>query len=296
MNSSPPDDAAHTAWSDPGSHAPRLRELPGDAAALPSALEGLVSHFNVARALGRPMPPDAERDRLARGTARILDILFARDPRPLTQAREPAARFHGNCRDFALLSAAVLRAHGIPARVRVGFASYLAPGRWEDHWICEHWTGTRFARLDAQLGPGARAHLDVTFDVADLPDEAFRTAPAIWRAIRAGTLDAGICGISFAGVYGGWFVAKSVLADAAALAGIETLASEGWGPGLAWGRERRVPEDEARALDALAAELDPAPRTRAAARGVLARHDWARPTPTVVNWLLDRPLEVALEP
>ena len=51
-----------------------------------------------------------------------------------------------------------------------------------------------------------------------MPVTPWRSAPSIWRAIRAGTIDENICGVS---IHGRWFVSSAVLRDAAALAGIE---------------------------------------------------------------------------
>lgn len=45
----------------------------------------------------------------------------------------------GKCREYTLLSVAVMRAKGIPARSRCGFATYFDAGIYEDHWVVEYW-------------------------------------------------------------------------------------------------------------------------------------------------------------
>ncbi len=51
----------------------------------------------------------------------------------ITDPGEYACRLVGCRRDAATLACAILRHRGVPARVRVGFASYLAPNLCVDH-------------------------------------------------------------------------------------------------------------------------------------------------------------------
>jgi hypothetical protein len=183
----------------------------------------------------------------------------------------------------------------VPARLRVGYASYFIPDRWEDHWICEYRRDGRWAALDAQLGTRARAGFKIGFPVENVPPTAWRSAASIWRAIRADTVDAGTCGIRFAGIQGAWFVGAAVLRDAAALAGIECLPWDYWGPARRFRETRDVTEDDAHQIDALAEALDPAPATREAAGAILERFPWARPTDTVVSVMATTPIETPIE-
>lgn len=125
----------------------------------------------------------------------------------------------------------------------------------------------------------------------------WRSAAVIWRGIRSGALDESRCGVSIAGIVGRWFVASAVLRDAAALAGIETLPWDYWGPGREFRETRLVSSDWARQIDALAAALDPAPADRESAEALLERFPWARPTQTVWSLPEGRPTEdVAIRP
>ncbi|MDR0449446.1 MAG: transglutaminase domain-containing protein [Rickettsiales bacterium] len=54
------------------------------------------------------------------------------------------------CREFAMLSVAVMRAKGIPARSRCGFATYFDPGVFEDHWVVEYYDKGAWRLADAQ--------------------------------------------------------------------------------------------------------------------------------------------------
>lgn len=280
----PTADTRQTHWSDPGPHAARLCAIPASARAIPDVLEQFVIHHAIARGLGYRVPQAAEGDRDLRTVARLLDAAMQRDPRPLTVHRALAGYLYGTCHDFALLAASVLRANGVPARVRVGFACYFRPGQWEDHWVCEYWTGTRWAVLDAQLGARARAARGIGFDVADVPASGWRSAASIWRGIRSGDIDPAICGVSFIGITGAWFVAASTLRDAACLAGVEALPWDYWGPGLDFVATRQVSDSAARQIDALSEAFDPPPPSRDAAETVLDRHPWAKPPPVVLSF------------
>jgi hypothetical protein len=274
----------------------RLRELPSDPTAIPDALENFVIHHAIARHMGIGVPEAAEPDRNLRTVARIIEALVERDARPLTEHRHVSNYLYGTCHDFALLAAGTLREYGVPVRLRVGYAGYFVPGKWEDHWVSEYRIDDRWALLDGQLGPIARDGFKIGFPVADIPPTGWRSAASIWRAIRAGVLDENICGVSFAGIRGRWFVASAVLRDAAALAGIECLPWDYWGPGKDFLRTGEVAEDEARQIDALSEALDPAPASRDGASAILERFPWARPTETVSSVIVTTPVEVPIRP
>lgn len=287
-------DSWHTAWFDPGAQRARLRELPAAPGALADALELFLVHHAAARARGWGVPAAPEGDRALRRAALLLEAAVERDGRPLDARREIGDYLYGTCHDFALLSASALRERGVAARLRVGFADYFGTGRWEDHWVCEFRIDGRWAVLDAQLGATVRRRLGIGFDVADVPASGWRTAAAIWRAVRGGEVTAEDCGVSFVGIAGAWFVAASVLRDAAALAGIEALPWDYWGIGRDICTARAVTEAQAAAIDGLAAALEPAPVDRVAAAAVLDRFAWARPGATVLSFPRDHAEEIAL--
>ena len=264
-------DATHTRWSAPGSQQNRLQELRPSPVGLADILSNFLLIYGSARARGIAVPASAEEDRNLRTAEKLLETAAGRDTRLLTEGRSPDNCLFGTCRDFALLSASRLRESGVPARVRVGFASYLRPGRWEDHWVCEHLVAGRWAVLDASLGPGNRHARDITFDVTDMPYACWRPAASVWRAIRAGEIDPALCGISFANLSGEWFVGRSMLQDAAALCGVEALPWDNWGLALELGASRRVTEEQAALLDAMAREMKQSPPTRTFAERLLDR-------------------------
>ncbi|MEH2513589.1 hypothetical protein V1291_004943 [Nitrobacteraceae bacterium AZCC 1564] len=270
-------DSQQTQWSDPGAHAARLSELPPDPVGIADALEEFVIHHAIARQIGFPVPANAEGDRGLRRSELLLEEAIQRDASPLTEHRALADYLYVTCRDFALLAISALRARGIPARLRAGFASYFNAGYWEDHYVCEYQRDGQWAVLDAQLGPRARAGMRIAFDIAHVPASGWRSAASIWRAVRAGEIDAATCGLTYAGIAGEWWIASSVIRDAATLAGVECLPWDNWGPTIAFRDTRGVTAERARDIDALAQALDPAPPDRHAAQAVLAQFPWAAP-------------------
>ncbi|WP_424630539.1 transglutaminase domain-containing protein [Bradyrhizobium sp. SYSU BS000235] len=272
-----PADSQQTEWSDPAAHHARLGELPSEPAAIADALEEFVIHHAVARQIGFPVPAYAEDDRSLRRSALLLDTLLQRDARPLSIHRDLPDYLYVTCRDFALLAITALRAQGIPARLRAGFASYFAKGHWEDHYICEYRRDGQWAVLDAQLGRRARDGMRVPFDVANVPSSGWRSAPSVWRTVRTGEIDATTCGLTYADIKGEWWIASSVIRDAATLAGIECLPWDNWGPTIGFRETRSLTPEQAQDIDALAQALDPAPPDRHAAQAVLAQFPWAAP-------------------
>jgi hypothetical protein len=83
----------------------------------------------------------------------------------LGPASDVACQLRGDCRQFALLTAALCRAEGIPARTAIGLL-YVEKGRrpmmgfhmWTEVWIDGQWLG-----LDATLGQGgvSAAHIKI---------------------------------------------------------------------------------------------------------------------------------------
>ncbi|MEQ8604415.1 MAG: transglutaminase domain-containing protein [Marivibrio sp.] len=216
----------HSAMSDPGAHRSALKAACGDGA--PSTLvrvaQGLLLHdWAGSRLYGPPPAHVLDADRTTLPTAQRLERILAADPRPLDQPRAPFDRSVGTCRDMALLVTALARSAGRAARVRCGFAAYLAPGFWEDHWICEIEDQGAWRRLDAQLDAAHRAALATSFDPSELPPETFLDGPEAWRRIRCGAAKPALFRHGEEAV-GAWFVRVNLARDQ--LARTDRLVSE----------------------------------------------------------------------
>ena len=155
----------------------------------------------------------------------------------------------------------MLRAQGVPARVRSGFGTYFNHPYFEDHWVCEFWRT-----------PKARwALADPQFD-------------HVWRP---GTADPNRFGIDFAGLRGLWFVAGSLVRDVAALNKVEMLPWDVWGaqPGV----DATLDAAQLGYFDRLAALTGEPDASFEQLRSQYPRDEGLRVPGTVLNALRNRP-------
>ncbi|GAA3454438.1 transglutaminase-like domain-containing protein [Dactylosporangium matsuzakiense] len=232
-----------TAITDPGP----LSGLPADPGALARIVGGVLIHRDWAWKWGVQLP-DERRDE---ANLRFVPAMRAR----LGSLRERPAdqRVAGTCRDFAVLLVALLRAAGVPARARAGFAGYFTPGFYDDHWVTEVWSEDRgWYLVDAQVAsaePGAYGTGGL--DPLDVPRDGFLVGGQAWRECRSGQRDPKTVGTSAAGLTGLWEVQGNVIRDLAALAGVEALPWDNWG--LIPVHYDELPEADRSLLDRLAA-------------------------------------------
>ena len=216
--------SGHSPYSDPGGFGRLLDGLPGEVRELAAVVRNVLVHYRAAGIV-------FEGERLAEIDNRWVDRILAADqgrfPVPLEVPRPVGSRVVGCCRDFTLLTVAALRQRGVPARSRVGFASYLVPGFHCDHVVAEFWDGERWVWVDAQLDP-ARGW---GFDPADVPGAVFASAASVWSAYRRGEVDVDRYGVdpSLPQLSGGWLVFDYVLLELAHRQGDELLLWDGWG-------------------------------------------------------------------
>jgi hypothetical protein len=189
-----------------------------------------------------------------RDAAALLELARTIDPRPLDQPRNPGERIGGRCNTYTLLTVALLRAAGIPARSRCGFGTYFVPGYYEDHWVAEYWDPEvrRWTMVDAQLDEtwqrliGMKTSIPVT-----IRPEQFLTAGHAWQAWRAGQLDADRCGLTSIDEHGAFWIAGNLRLDLAALNKVEMLPWDVWG--LGWEPSEQPTSEMLVTFDAIAA-------------------------------------------
>ena len=201
-----------------------------DAASLPRAvipLVNIVQGLLIHRAWMKAYRYDPDPQRLGEEGLHSAEAMLARilalSSAPLADMRPPASRMIANCRHFATLLTALLRAKGVPARARCGFATYFEPGRYVDHWVAEYWheADSRWRMADAQLDALQRGIIKPGFDPLDVPSDAFWVAGKAWQACRAREVDPELFGI--ADMWGDWYVSGNLCLDVASLNKIELL-------------------------------------------------------------------------
>lgn len=179
-----------------------------------------------------------EEDRLAelqiRTAEAMLQAIYAAAATPLVIPRPNESKLVGNCRDFTVMTVALLRRSGVPARARCGFATYFFPDRYEDHWVAEYWSDEqeRWVMVDAQLDEFQREVLGITFDPLDVPRggpdaSGFVTGAHAWELVRRGDVDPNAFGIF--DMRGIGFVVGDLVRDVAALNKVELLPWDIWG-------------------------------------------------------------------
>jgi hypothetical protein len=182
---------SHSRFSDPGPQAGWLDGAPSDVAALREASAQLVFHYWAQGDITQHGFPASRGEEI---NLRYAEDMFARlrelDPAPPGGRRDPLHRIVGCCRDFTLLFVSMARHHGIPARARVGFASYLLPGWYLDHVVAEVWLDGAWRLVEPQLPTGFRDPVDGSaFDLFDVPRDRFLAGADAWTAARAGDVD-----------------------------------------------------------------------------------------------------------
>ncbi len=222
--------------TDPGGMSRRLADLPSDLAGLQRIVRGLVLHYRADDPSAHGVPDE----RLSEIDSRYADVMLGRvfelDGRPLSDERAPRDRLLGCCRDFTVLFLAATFRLGIPARARVGFATYFVPGFNIDHEVAEVWDPAegRWRLVDAELDDG---HVDPTdgarVDPLDVPRDRFVVAGAAWRACRGGDADPQTFLVApdlDIELTRGWsYLRHNLVHDLAALNKIEMILWDYWG-------------------------------------------------------------------
>lgn len=293
--------AAHSPFSDPGDRAGMLDPVSADLAAMRAAITPLVFHY---RGDGDWPEHGISPERIAEVDLRYADAMLGRiaelSGAPLGEAREPRERMVGCCRDFTLLFVSLARHHGIPARSRVGFATYFFRGYAVDHVVAEVWdaAGERWRLVDPELHPG---HIDPTdgamLDPLDLPRDRFIVAPEAWRRCREGDDDPERYLVSpFLEIpeLRGWpYLLHNVVHDLAALNKREMILWDDWGISAEWA----TLTDGQRALVDEAARLMASPDGSLSDLQALYERDAFRVPGVVTSWtsaVENPPIEVTL--
>jgi hypothetical protein len=207
---------------------PALADIPTDLDAMREAVQGVLVHRDMA-ALLYGIPEDQVRlsEQHLRSTAEVLTRVLEISDEPITVARPPIDRVLCICRHYTLLQTALLRSHGVPARVRCGFSNYFDPAKWMDHWITDRWNGERWVRDDPQIDQVQAGIFNFPFDPFDQPAGKFLTGSEAWVAARAGEVDPELFGVF--DMWGLGYIAGNVLTDFACINGVELLPWDWYG-------------------------------------------------------------------
>jgi hypothetical protein len=173
-----------TAATDPGEYAFLYEGLPEEFDDLCTVIKHQLIHPVELGPLRKELPEERHFEDLKYPTVgEMLASLYQLDPEGLHLDRKPEDRLIVACWHHALLLASILKHREIPARVRAGFALYIAPdaGLHVGHAICEVWNDKKrgWMRIDPD-----RQMVDFRRKQFELPAEA-------WRALRRGAIEPG---------------------------------------------------------------------------------------------------------
>lgn len=234
--------------SDIGKYTPQAVALPNDLSTLAEIVQHIILHDMWIDRYGVTPNPSQWCSEQTPDMEDLLDTVTSIDNAGPFVRRAPGERVLACCREFATMLCGILRAKGIPARARCGFAKYLAwEGKYEDHWMCEVWVGESWQRIDPQiddfqlktiqnyakeheeLGKDYRIML-MELDPLRLKPSDFMIAGEAWQRCRNGELSPNLFGITtdlskyaIHESYGLWFIRGNLIRDFLALNKIELL-------------------------------------------------------------------------
>lgn len=102
-------------------------------------------------------------------------------------------KIHVCCREMSILLASILKAKGIPSRVRSGFTAYVSLTESAgDHWITEYYDYNRecWILVDSDMcyDDETKKYYQIDFNLFDIPKEKFIFAAEAYLGIRKGSL------------------------------------------------------------------------------------------------------------
>lgn len=221
--------ASHSLVSDPAEFSNLFESLPNDVSQLCKIIQGMMLLDGDAHLYSYQIPQERLREVELRLVSNMLARIIELDNSPLYVERKVEDRIIATCRDFSLMLTSMLRHKGIPARVRVGFASHKT--YYSEHVITEYWNEDqqRWLLVDAIRNERNIAKHKVTYDVFDVPRDIFITAGLAWNKYRLDNEDPMRFGVGFiSGYRGWWYIRNKLIQDLAALNKCEVLPWDHW--------------------------------------------------------------------
>lgn len=216
-----------------GIDAPEIeRDLRAGVLDVGDVISGLAYHEAFADEYGVELPKDRPQVDDVRRAADLLVVIRELDPRPLNEARPMERRLPTYCRQFSVLTTALLRTAGVPARSRCGFCpapdNRFGAGRFLDHWWVEYWNSdlARWVRIDTAMDQRLATALQLDFDPRDIPSGKYLSGAETWQRCKAGEADPALFGVPE--IWGAGIIRGNVVRDLAALNKVELLPWDQW--------------------------------------------------------------------
>jgi sulfatase modifying factor 1 len=202
----------YSEFTDPGEYAYLYENLPDSLPELCSLIRSQFIHAYAELPKYREQIPEERWNESIKYpiVKSILEGLVSYDSRGLVKDRKIEDRLVLICRHNAILLASIMKYRGIPARVRYGHATYIAPGFHISHAICEVWNekDRRWMLVDPSM------------DKIDFSREQFDFSNDAWLQMQKGEIDPELYGIP--GMYTGMgSIVTKISSDLACILGTE---------------------------------------------------------------------------
>ena len=176
----------YSSYTDPGEYAFMYENLPDSLDELCSLIKSQFVHAYAELPNYSNLFPEERWDETMKYSTvkSILEGLYEYDSRGLVKDRKVEDRLVLICQHNAILLASILKHRGIPARVRGGYATYIAPGMHINHAICEVWNDfeKRWMLVDPSM------------DKVDFSRDLFDFSNDVWLLVQEKETDPNIYG------------------------------------------------------------------------------------------------------
>ncbi len=268
-----------------------LEDIPDTVPEIVKIVQNTLLHIFWTERYGEKVSEKRSKEVNIRSAADMLRRAYEISPEKLLVKRKLSDKVIGNCRDFTVLSVALMRRMGIPARARCGFGAYFSEPNMKiqyiDHWVVEYWNKNRWCMVDSQIDEFQSEALKIDFDTLNMPHNRFITGGAAWAMCRKEGADPDTFGIFEMSGLG--FIMGDMIRDLAALYKVPLLPWDCWGLMLEnWKSELKL-------LDAVSEVTQPSTeRYNEIAR--LNRHPKLMIPDTIVSWMGGtEPAQIKLE-
>jgi hypothetical protein len=202
----------YSSATDPGKYAYLYENLPDSLTELCSLIRSQFIHPYAELPKYREQIPKERWNEMFRYSSvkSILEGLVTYDSSGLTKERQPEDRLILGCWHNSILLASILKSRGIPARVRYGHATYIAPGYHISHGICEVWNEGEMRWM----------LVDPSMDMVDFSRDKFDISNKAWLQLQQKEIDPNLFGIP--GKYSGpGSIVAKLCSDLASILGTE---------------------------------------------------------------------------
>lgn len=174
-----------------------VTDIPKDIKTIVTYVQNILLHQHWSGIYGLELSEERKKEPFIRSFEDKLIFLNKLGFTHVSEQRANERKMIAICRDFSVVTVALCREVGIPARARCGFASYLEKGKYIDHWVVEYWNeeNGKWVMVDAQLDLLQQRALQLSFDPLDVSKDYFITGSRAWLSTRAGMFNPELFGI-----------------------------------------------------------------------------------------------------